>query len=581
MPPGAEGDAGARETSADRAATWPWQEVLWRLAAPDGSDGYLNWVSGMIVLARGDYAEIQELADDEDPSLVGALLHREHLHELCHFYQVLMCGYLYMQVQILSSVVLPTVEQVLGVLRGGRFSMLVEAVDRVGEGASAEDLETILYVHEFLEERDDIGLGVPCLYEGQATFVEIVVGRPELGGPAFVEQLEASNPPKEYRLAFDVALDALGAHLAFRLFPLLTSLALCSSDPVMSFRLLLAECARIYPSFGADDELGSLDITELIDRCCGFADLGSPLAEDERDWGRTAYSEAVDTLGQSMREEALHWVDLFGRLPHYQPWLFTQVDPVVMLDPLPDGGIPFHGFRAQASRGWYFGLLAAVEHELHRVALSREGASAVAKHRDEARTAALSLVTRGNVDAYYNLGLDAARSGRAPEARAWWLLAAEQRDEAAIRCLALLERRSGRIEGSDFWLGARPARGGSALSTHGFLLALEEAGDRLRTTAPTAARACLRRSAQLGSRGAAVSYAIDVASTDPVNAALYLMAARRPIPTPVSEDDATGFRRATEELDRLHGTWGRRMFRRYTKEARRTFLTLDDTRELP
>jgi hypothetical protein len=348
----------------------------------------------------------------------------------------------------------------------------------------------------------------------------------------------------------------------------------------MSFRLLVAECARRYRSRRRDGDIGPLDVTELIDQCCGFADLSSPLSE-EGSWGHTAYSTSLDALRKSMRDAELNWVHLFAHLPQHIPWLIMQVQPVVMLDPLPGGRIPFRGHPEQTSRAWLFGLLAAIEHELHLAALSRGGASAVAKHGTEWRSAALSLVADGNVDAYYKLGLDAARDGRSLEAKAWWSLAAEQRDDAAIRCLALLERRSGRIEASDYWLTARASSRGTSLSSFRFLAVLEHIGTSLRGVEPAAARACLRRSAQLGSRSAAVDFAIEMGPTDPVTSLLYLMAARRPIAEPVSEEDTTSFRRATQELERMRVVLGRRRYKRCLRKARTTFLALNDTRELP
>src|SRR6476620_4508743 len=177
--------ASGRESAALSVASWPWQDIFWRLAAPAGAEGYLNWVSGMIVLPTDEDPEADAATDSDDPDHVSRVVLREHIHELTHYYQVLMCGSIYKSVEIASSVVLPRALAMINDLgrAGAPFSTIVEAVAQVGAAASADELDRILFRHETLETPDEGGLSADCLTEGHAFWVETVIGRTDLDGP--------------------------------------------------------------------------------------------------------------------------------------------------------------------------------------------------------------------------------------------------------------------------------------------------------------------------------------------------------------------------------------------------------------
>jgi hypothetical protein len=86
--------------SEDVFSTLPWQDVLWPLS-PAPALGNLDWLSG-VVFMNEDRETYARIARDQARSPLEEEIVRTQMHEVFHFYQVLLTGFLYRWVWALN-----------------------------------------------------------------------------------------------------------------------------------------------------------------------------------------------------------------------------------------------------------------------------------------------------------------------------------------------------------------------------------------------------------------------------------------------------------------------------------------------
>ena len=90
-----------------------WQDIFWRLSLPPDVRGTLDWVSG-VILMNEDVETFLRVRRQGASNPYEKELIRTYSHELFHYYQVLLTGYLYEFVATISAQIEQCMEIALG-----------------------------------------------------------------------------------------------------------------------------------------------------------------------------------------------------------------------------------------------------------------------------------------------------------------------------------------------------------------------------------------------------------------------------------------------------------------------------------
>jgi tetratricopeptide (TPR) repeat protein len=552
--------------SEDVFSTLPWQDVLWPLS-PAPALGNLDWLSG-VVFMNEDRETYARIARDQARSPLEEEIVRTQMHEVFHFYQVLLTGFLYRWVWALNEFVgLAAGQAAQGDFES--FDDLVSFSAALPERVTDEAL-VILRRHEAeLRVTDAVsGLSIMSLVESHATFVEW--GRSyQTNSGGYLSLLDSHGVTGDYRVAYEYVLEHLGG-LAHESFSLFCFLALCSSDPVRSFTRMVAWVKRLRRESGADLDI---DVERMIHDCCGYVYFGSPVESEEELISVPAYRQAVSALRDAaMTGSTL--IEIFQKPLEHLDELRDIAGPVFALQPLVTGGIPLVGqadgpkerrletlvYLMQAA--WYRTLFwrFTAEAPLGQQADGPEAISAAGYDRQ------LDAARSGNPDGLYNLGLMSARAGQDLPSRVWWRLAATEGDIGSLRALGLAYAALGRHEEARVWLDRAWDQDphGQPVPLSG--AALLEMGQAVDGADPYAADECFRRSLYEDSVCGAYLYGSRVADRDPAEALFYLACAAGA--EDVSDPKVAACAREADALyQALRKKWGPQKFREYSRQA--------------
>ena len=543
----------------------PWQDVLWPLS-PAPALGNLDWLSGAVFM-NVDEQTYDRIGRDQARSPADEEIVRTQMHEAFHFYQMLLTGYLYRWVWALNAFV----RRAAGPAFQERFKSFEDIVSfsaAMPETVSDEALAELRRHEAELHATDAAsGLSVMSLVESHATFVEW--GRGYLtNSVGYLTLLNSHGVTGDYRAAFDYAAEHLG-DLAHRLFSLLCSLALCSSDPVRSFTRMVAWIERLSGESGAEVDI---HVERLIHDCCGYLYLGSPVESADELISVPAYRQAVADLRDAVQAGSLTLIDIFNKPLEHLDQLRDIATPVIALQPRATGGIPVSGLPDGPDERRLDILVYLMLAAWHRTLFWRYSAEAggPAGRADEfpveARQKQLDAARQGNSDALYNLGLMSARAGRDLASRVWWRLAAIEGDTESMRCLGLACATIGRHDEARFWLDSSWNQGRHAEPVPLAGEALLETGLAVDATDPDAADECFRRSLYGDSVCGAYLYGSRVVDRDPVEGLFYLACAAGA--EDVSDPKVAACARDADTLvQALRKKWGPRKYRKYARLA--------------
>ncbi len=433
-------------------STLPLQDVFWPLAPAEGTLGSLEWISGAIFLGA-DRPTFDRIRTDGPRGDAEAELQRTLVHETFHYVQVVTTGFLYQWVETLTQITRGAVGEVLG----GRG---VESFDDLSR-LSAELPAVVAagwrsMLHEVVDELDrprEHDLTIRDLMESHATYVELRMDY-ECNGVGLLELFQRHDVPLAYRRAFDYASERLGTHRAFQTFSLFAFLALCSSDPVLSFVLLVDRARSLTPENKGDLDI---DIDAFVQRCCGYKYLGSPVS-----WRQVqpldAYQRSLDALRAAQAEGQFNlWYFFHEPMETLKRWAAGPEDgwvllPAMVFEPQLTGGWPMAipGGDEESYRALVWRLCTAAFFRAIFDSLATLDLVGVEGRHAGDRSKALEAARRGqSVDALYNLGLVAKQGGQHLPAFAWWRQAAATGDSEAMRALSISFSQAGDVDRCD------------------------------------------------------------------------------------------------------------------------------------
>ncbi|MEJ7809352.1 MAG: hypothetical protein WKG32_02945 [Gemmatimonadaceae bacterium] len=202
-------------------------ELFDAFVLPPGVLGYLDWSSGVTRLdcSRAEYAKLKDWAKAPSPDDERSVeLAEVTVHEMHHFLQISLFGYLYrfaFTLELLISESLP--------------SQLARLADLPTRVRNEELLRNILA--DFDREQPD-GVSVRSIVE---SLTYLVQKREEYGYDTgrYIAHLRRARPLPEYMSAFLYAHGVFGAvEHTVRLFPVLAQLSLCSHSPPEALAIL-------------------------------------------------------------------------------------------------------------------------------------------------------------------------------------------------------------------------------------------------------------------------------------------------------------------------------------------------------
>lgn len=414
----------------------PLQDVLWRLAPPLDSLGEFEWVSGLALLNVDEetYKRVGSngAGTEDDEELVRTLT-----HEVTHFHQVLLFGYLYRWVWRLTATVMRCAarEQPLTSTADATadWAAVVRTVGDAGADASTDDLRSVRACMADLEREDETGISPLAIAEGHATFVELRRAF-ETNGIGYATLLDKVGCPPLYRRSFDVLRDRLGVEAARSVLPLVSSLALCSSEPTLSFRLLTDEVER---SLGRGEN--ELDIDDLTRRCCGITYVDTPVLSDDVPELTERYAGALAAVRAEVHAGRFDPYRYFSDPRERTDALAAIAHPIQVLLPRIEGQIPImRGLPEIEPRASVGPLLsAAITRSVFEAVAARVRDADVAEVW-ETPSEQIRAARDRNRGAMFNLGVLSFKAGEERTARLWWRLAAVYGDGEAARALCLL-----------------------------------------------------------------------------------------------------------------------------------------------
>ena len=473
----------------------PWQDVLWPLS-PAPALGNLDWLSGTVFM-NVDEETYRWIGRDQARSPWEEEIVRTQMHEVFHFYQILLTGFLCRWVWALDEYVRQAA--------GEAFQRPFESFDDIVSFSAALP-ETVpdgalvdLRRHETELRATDAasGLSIMSLVESHATFVEWARGHKTNSG-GYLSLLNSHGVTGDYRAAYDYALKHLGG-LAHELFSLLCFLALCSTDPVRSFTRMVAWVKRLSSESGKELDI---HVERLIHDCCGYVYLGSPAESAGELISVPAYRQAISALRDALRTGSITLIDIFQKPLEHVDELRDIATPVILLQPLVTGGIPLSGLPDGPKErrldilvylmraAWYRTLFWRYTAEAP-LGQQADNADAISVQEHERQLAAARA---GNADGLFNLGLLSARAGMHLASRVWWRLAATEGETGSMRALGQAYATMGQHDEARLWLDRS---WNQAAHAHPVPLSgdeLVEMGQAVDGTDPYAADECFRRS---------------------------------------------------------------------------------------
>ena len=211
----------------------------------DSTEGFLEWVSGLIVVQRTHAQWTAALESIHSIDFLRSQLTRTLLHETFHFYQIACTGWLYRFAAELGSAVAALIQTVTQDAASAR--RLLESPGRIDDPR----IGTIVAA---LDRQAPCGLSVRTIVESAAYLFEFQAEYPDVGPTAFAAQRRLENLPEEYTAAYDLLRASLGDDRTYALMLPIAAAALCFDDPPSAFEL---GAERVAAGMGAlpDDSL--------------------------------------------------------------------------------------------------------------------------------------------------------------------------------------------------------------------------------------------------------------------------------------------------------------------------------------
>ncbi len=323
----------------------PWQDIFWRLSLPPHVMATLDWVSGVIIINEDIETFFRVRREGASNSYEKELM-RTYSHELIHYYQVLLTGYLYEFVATIND----QIEHCIAIARGNRninynWQEMVTFFDNLPQSDLGPWRGRLISKMADLRKTDTNGLSIMDIVEGQATYVEMT-DTYDCNSAGFRQLLDRHRVPRSYRFAYDFTCQQLGEEAGFGNFLFICSLSLCSSHPVMSFYRLINYIGSL-----KSDYISAAQLTELIESCCVSRYLGFPLDTPSSvaqgammsSSAPVHYRVAMDAIRHAVASNQTDFDVLsFYVNPQGQLAELVQIAfPPMMFNPFPTGKIPF------------------------------------------------------------------------------------------------------------------------------------------------------------------------------------------------------------------------------------------------
>jgi hypothetical protein len=274
------------------------------LVLDPGTAGYLDWATG-ISRINASYSEWQELnprrrakqITDRDIELREAAS-----HEYAHFIQITTTGYLYRFAIRLYELLSRCVPQP---------KFVVPGPDLKPPEVVAKQLAEHLAI---LDDVGPHGITSRAVIESQAFYIQKGSTLYGLSHKHYITMLDEAPGP-EYRHAYDLAAERLGAR-AFKAFPVLTSLALCTLDPAESFVELVEAVAARKLSY--THTAGTPPFAELASTVC-INTIGTSVDMLKKLPQHPVYTPVVSELYQKCMQSSRSVLDFLTNLHRRQP----------------------------------------------------------------------------------------------------------------------------------------------------------------------------------------------------------------------------------------------------------------------
>lgn len=547
----------------------PLPNLYWRLNLPPDVLGLLDWASGVILL-NDDYETFQRAESGGARTEEERELLRTVVHEVTHYYQVLLTGYLYQHVNQLASLVSVSLLKAHGSAPFDSDEQIIQVIDELPAGVPDIHMRALSFLMTELRQPGRHGLSALDIAEGHASFVELRY-REDCDAARFAELLADGAISPGYRAAYDAAREQLGNEAAFRWFSLACCLALCSSHPVLSFGRLLDRLA----SGAAHLPDGRVNVADLIEKCCGYRYLGSPLDLDSAISAdlpklRTVtvwvshYQAALAVLREEQKAgRGLDLIGFFGEPYSQLTELTPLVAPMVLPNPTPAGEIVlWRGRPADSEAQTYEALSWAVacRQLLANVDLESTPTARPGPPAEDVRTLlrdSLQAARQGDAIGYFNLGLNAMEIGHKVAARAWWHLGVLSGDAESSKALAIAYSDIGDEERASHFFDAISRRIYGRFEIEP--ASLMQLGEEAEQTDSDAAEECFRAAASMGEARGAWLYGSRVVSRDPLEGLAYLALA--------AGSDSPEAALADNLINRLRESWGPEIARARMTEA--------------
>jgi hypothetical protein len=204
-----------------------WHEFLPAIAVPKGIAGYLDWSTGILrvnapydVWERISTASDLNKLKDWERDVVETVT-----HETIHFLQITTTGYLYsFAIELLQLI-------------KACISFPVKDFSQIPSVAPPQQAERIRNHLTCLDLEGVHSITVRSIVECQALLGQLRTHWRGLTHQGFLQRVHEAHVPKEYRLAYLAATHYLGEN-AFEGYPFVSSMALCTRDPVASFDVI-------------------------------------------------------------------------------------------------------------------------------------------------------------------------------------------------------------------------------------------------------------------------------------------------------------------------------------------------------
>lgn len=202
------------------------------LHADDGIDGYLEWVSGLVVVNR-TLAQWQSYLEAGNPfDHARQQLTRTLVHESYHFHQILCTGWPFRLVTALAGAI--------GTSLGRDARQRNASIERLLRGESIELAPEALELAAGLDRAGAAGLTVRSIVESAAYLFEFRAEYAEQTARSFVEQMHIEALPADYTAAWHAVAARVGEEAAFELLLPVAVVALCFDDPPAAFAAALS-----------------------------------------------------------------------------------------------------------------------------------------------------------------------------------------------------------------------------------------------------------------------------------------------------------------------------------------------------